>query len=466
MIKPKLEINVLEQILKAHYKELIKDAKMSYIAVDLSSGGAAVTLESSAGFTIKQVVITGEPGNEESELTLTHASSAVSGKIVTMTANFVYDHPQGTPVYIIPFDQIELYRTTNTTSPTLGSGILATIDIQPSSDLTIYRDTANSTGYGWFRFKDSVNTLYSPLSDATPYTGFADNSVFSIKRRARMSGGWEKNAIITDDVLNKWLWEGRRELFNKLKRWSFNKVIDNDLGSLTEGDYRIAVPTDLSDPNTDKNVERVSIGSYQNMTQVSKKVIDTAFIGISQTTIAATVAAGAITAELTDVGDLDDSGTIQLGDIEITYTGRTVATNTLTGIPAAGEDGAVTAEQVAGLNVYQGASLGLPSSYCIQDGYIYFNRVVHDDYADMNVWIDYFKTLTAYDSDGDVLDEPDYDMFVNYLSYRIKKRLIKGFNQLTDDDYQQWLLRSNDLIVRETNNQGIQMFPDIDHLNE
>jgi len=46
---------------------------------------------------------------------------------------------------------------------------------------------------------------------------------------------------------------------------------------------------------------------------------------------------------------------------------------------------------------------------------VLFNIPFSDDLAGNNIYIDYYYTLPVYNSDNDVLDEPEYDMYVDYL---------------------------------------------------
>lgn len=55
------------------------------------------------------------------------------------------------------------------------------------------------------RFYNSTTELYSSYSDAVVASGFADNSVYSIKKRALQQIGETINEKITDEFLNECL---------------------------------------------------------------------------------------------------------------------------------------------------------------------------------------------------------------------------------------------------------------------
>jgi hypothetical protein len=70
------------------------------------------------------------------------------------------------------------------TNKTIGTGSITVLtnylDLDTSSFTTKVRDSANSTGYGWFVFYNSYTESASQNSNAIPYAGFAENSVRSI----------------------------------------------------------------------------------------------------------------------------------------------------------------------------------------------------------------------------------------------------------------------------------------------
>ncbi len=432
---------------------LTKDKKFTYLSSDASATDTTLTVQSITGFTTDQILCIGEIGREKSELVQTHATTSPSGSTITLTAAITFDHPQDTKVYLVDWDQVEFSHASTTTGD---KSVLSTEDIQADDTETRYKDTAQSSGYYFTRFKDSVNTTYSSYSDPVPYAGYGDNTVFSIKQRALESVGESIGDLISHDFLNKTLWEGRRELHNSLKRWSFRKEFNYNLGNVSTGDYRIAVPTDLQDPNTNKNVFNVKIGVEHNLEYIPKKEWDEYYRGVPHTTLSSayTVTDAAVT--LTDSADFDEDGTITIEGDDIEYSANDESTGELT----VSTDG--DSNHDSGKDVWQNVGDGLPTAYTIFDGYIYFNRPVSSDYDAQNVWMDYYQELTAYDSDADELDEPEYDMFVNYLAYNIKKRKNNGVSSLEDDDYQQWVLKKTMLINKEVSGQEIKLIPDID----
>ena len=83
----------------------------------------------------------------------------------------------------------------------------------------------------------------------------------------------------------------------------------------------------------------------------------------------------------------------------------------------------------------------------------------------MNIYADYYRTLVGYNSDADVLDEPQYDMYVNYLKAAIKHKKNKGEGDMTNDsDFKEWEKKRDKALAKEYGGVEIRISPDIEHL--
>ena len=125
----------------------------------------------------------------------------------------------------------------------------------------------------------------------------------------------------------------------------------------------------------------------------------------------------------------------------------------------------------AGSDAWENASYGLPDKFTVfaePDGsaFIYFNRPIETAYANMNIYSDYYRTLVGRDSDADILDEPSYDMYVDYLKAKIKHRRNKGIGDITQDsDYKLWEFKKATNLAKEYAGVEIRLNPDISHLD-
>lgn len=172
-------------LLKARNKDLISNEReYTFFTKDGAVGDTSITVEQinadSNEWANGDYLIIGEIGAEKSEIRSINAS-ITTGTSISVSA-LQFDHPAGTPVYRVDFNQVEFSRATTATG---SKTVLATVNIQPDDNFTRYNDTANSSGYAFFRFYNSNTTAYSTFSDAIPYTGYPDLSLHKIRERVR-----------------------------------------------------------------------------------------------------------------------------------------------------------------------------------------------------------------------------------------------------------------------------------------
>ena len=141
----------------------------------------------------------------------------------------------------------------------------------------------------------------------------------------------------------------------------------------------------------------------------------------------------------------------------VAYTANNETTNVISGVT-----GIKAAGHASGADVWQGVTFGFPTFYTVHAGYIYFDVPFENNLAGEHIYADYYSTLVSYDSDADVLDEPEYDLFTSYLKYKIKYRKANGdIDPTKDADYLEWIQRKNNLISKEMLSQNIYLVPDI-----
>ena len=437
---------------------LSQDKKYTYLAADYSSG-TALTVQSITGFGTGKIVLIGEIGQEEAEINQTHTVSSPSGTTVYLNSALTYAHSVDTKLYITEWNQFEVTwaATATGTKSTLTYGTA----LQADSKETQYADATKTSGYYFIRFVDTVGSAYSDYSDPIPYGGFADNTVWAIKDRALKKIDAKIDNLITHDWLNECLWEARREYHNAPGKRPFRKKFNQDIGDVATGTYRIEAPSDLEDPSSARNIFGVRIGQGNIVNFYDKKDFDDDYRDVAHTTLLSPYNSTAAThLSLTNARDFDSSGSVDLEDDTITYSAKDNSTGSLT-ISVAG-----VTTHTAGVDVWQGISFGLPLNYTLiknagETAYIYFNCPFETAYTGQNVWMDYYRTLVVYDSDADELDEPDYDMYVSYLAWRIKKRLKPDLDETKDSDFIEWMRRKQIALNNEYLGVTIQFTPDI-----
>jgi len=441
---------------------LTKDKKYTFLSSDVISGATSLSVQSIVGFeSTAQILLIGEIGEDEkTEIVYPSHHTAPSGTTIYLYGSTSFDHSQDTKVYAIDWDEIEISHASTTTGV---KSVLGTMTIQVDLKESLYKDTAKTSGYYFTRLKDSVNSIYTDYSDPIPYEGYEDNTVYMIKKRALESCNEEIGDLITHEFLNEALWEARREYHNAPGKRPFRRKFNVDIGNVTTGMYRVAVPSDLESPYTAENLYGVRIGTEENMEYYDKKEWDKDYEGVAHTYLNQAYTVGDQDLWCNDVRDFDDSGSVTIENDTIEYSAKGVSGGTLR-ISTQGSN-----DHSAETDVWQNESMGLPNKFTVffdntGSAHIYFNCPIDTTYVNQNIWADYYRTLVEYDSDADELDEPDYDMYVPYLAYRIKKKKNKGLQPLTDPDYILWQTKKQTSLRNERLGSEIRFIPDIEHL--
>jgi len=442
--------------------QFTKEKKKTYLTADSVAAGTTLTVQSILGFAINQVLCLGDISEEDCELVQTHGSSAPANSIITLTSSaMVFAHPQDTKVYILDYDQIEISHATTTTG---SKSILATINIQPDQKETIYNESAQTSGYYFTRLKNSINTTYSSYSDPIPYAGYTDSTVYRIKERALNSVGEEIGDVITHTFLDECLWQARREFHDSPGKRPFRAIYNYNAGTTYAGQFRLECPTDLDDQFSGVNIFGVRIGKEQNMSYYDKKEWDRDYEGHAWTTLSSAYGTADTTISLTNSKDFPSSGSIKIQEDTIEYSVNDVVNGSLMIDTAGG-----SAHSSGALVWDNGMGYGLPiyfTAFRDTDGtsYIAFDLPISDTYKDRNIFLDYYRGVSSKDSDADELDEPEYDMYVHYLAWRIKKKKNQGIQAIDDPDYQLWLAKKEQALKNEKTGQKIRMTPNIGHL--
>lgn len=438
---------------------LTQDKKFTFLSGDATAALATLQVRSIVGISTAKILLIGGLNDEESEIKLAHSSTDPSGTTVTLASNLTFSHPQDTRVYVIDWDCADFSHADTLTGTK--SSLSGTIALQIDQLETLYDDTAETSGFYFTRFYNSARDAYSGYSDPVPYAGYADNTVSAIKERALESTDEEISDEITHDFLNKALWQARREYHDADGKRPFRMRFNYPMGVITTGMWKIEAPVDLEAANTGENVFGLRIGTERNMSYQGKKEHDSDYQGVAHSTLAADYAITDGTFQLADVRDFESDGSVNIENDTIAYSARNVTTEVMT-VDTAGDEA-----HGSGVDVWQGGGYGLPSNFTVfidassGSNYIYFNRPVETSYIDQNIYIDYYRTLVPYDSDSDVLDEPNYDMYVPYLAWRIKKKKNKGLQPLEDPDFQEWIMKKASALKTEYLGQDIRIMPDI-----
>lgn len=456
--------------IRTNLGDLTRDKRVSFLTEDVVVGGTTLAVKSIVGFeslstSSGQILYIGEVGAERTEVTRTSnttgQSPSAAYKWVYLRDALTQDHPQDTPVYIANWDRVQINwaATVNGTKATM---FAYPFKITPDIPEMVNVDSSATAGYYFVRFNNSIDNSNSDYSDAIPYGGFDDNTVFSIKKRALDDLGEEIDDRITHEYLNQCLWEARREYHQSPGKRPFRRKFNTVIATALTGSFRVDLPTDVERPHTAENVFGVRIGVQPNMGFYDKKSFDFDYINKPHSYLLT-----AYTADtdqdlyLNDVRDFDDSGSVSIEGTDIAYSARGISGGTLR-ISTHGDW-----DCSAGSEAWQNAYYGLPYRFTVfadpaGSAYVYFNCPIDTAYVNQNIYLDYYRTLVGYDSDADHLDEPKYDMFVYFLKAKIKQRRAKGdFELVKDSDYLLWLDSKKTALDSEHLETEIRITPDV-----
>ena len=115
-----------------------------------------------------------------------------------------------------------------------------------------------------------------------------------------------------------------------------------------------------------------------------------------------------------------------------------------------------------GQDVFQFASLGLPTYWTIWGGYIYHWPAISSSYNNRNYYLDYYKALTQITSDSDQIVLPDPTVVQYYLAWKFLLKLNNG--EETDASkavYSNYILRREKMKQKESINRNFILNPDI-----
>lgn len=443
----------------------IQHEEKSYFDADSAAGVSSLTA-SGINFAANQYIVLGNPGSEKTEIV--QISGTPSATAIALVAPTVFPHNRGDVIRFIPYNQISAEMATDGVS----FSVVSTFNIRPdASESYLQRPTDLSTYSYRFRFSNSTTSQFGQYSPIVTGAGYPDNTVYSVINRALGQLGETINDLITKQFLVDALREARRTMDQnpQVFRWSFRTKFGVVLSQCIAGQWTATAPTDLRDPNTNKNILSLRFGNQNRPIEYQdRRRFNQNYLNVRNTTVATQASSGQTTLVLTSTHDLDSAGVITLannsigdGLINVTYTANNKTTNTLSGIPVSGT-GAINRTVLVGTNVWQRATYGIYSNYTVDAGKLSFDVPLSVQYDGQDLKADYYSKIPEISLDSDTFDEPFYDLYVPYLKYKIKYLKANGhIDRDGDTDYKDWISGSVELLSQETPNQWVNFVPDV-----
>ena len=471
-----------KNLIKANISKLTLNAPQLVLDADAAAGATSITVKSILGAAVNNLLLFREIGSENTEIVATHASTAPSGNTVTLVAaGLVEAHPAGTTVYVIPWNQVRFYSAATEIDANAAAGVglsalAAAQNIDPTEADNVYIDTTVSSGFLYYRFSDSINSVNDVYSDPIPYGAFeiqfAENEVGYVLEfiRRKLGHDWDDrfSKQTAMDEINACL----RYMQGKLKHWSKYLVADYVVGQTTRGGFDFALPSDIYDNETNKSILQLRIGTALTpLIPLDEKEFETLMQEVAYTQVRTLAVVGATTLAIDNSYDFDDSGSVNVYTSNavdaITYAAvtRSATAGVLTGISATGS-GAIGAAHAVDTYVWQNEVEGQPRYFNVRQGRVRIYPLADSTWVNKNVVLDYNEEATAVNSESDTIDAPRYDCVKHWLLWQGKNYWRNnGKSDTKDDDF---LLFGDILkaaIRTEVSGQKHKMAPKLNQIN-
>ena len=205
---------------------LTQNRAKTYLTASVAAAGVTLTVKAvdTNAWADNDWVILGEIGTPTAEVL--QLNGAVSdGTSLTIdnagSGGARFAHSIDEPVYRIDYNKVRFARGTTTVAAS--STTLTTAELQPESFETRYEDTANTTGYGFVRFFNSLTSAISPYSDAIPYDGQSQRSLAKMIDKVRSLCDEKDDDFLSDSEIKDAINDKQRDILNE-RLWTFNEV--------------------------------------------------------------------------------------------------------------------------------------------------------------------------------------------------------------------------------------------------
>lgn len=447
---------------------------------DVSSGSSSITVQSILGVAVNNLLLFRGVGSERSEIVAVHAVTGPSGNTVTLAANTVEAHPAGTVVYIISWNQVRFYHSAtevdaNSDDSSL-TALAAAQNIDPTENFNYYPDSAQTSGFYYYRFSDSIASVNDIYSDAIPWgisqVQFANNEVGYIIEFMRRKLGQEWNDQFSKQMAIDEITACLNYISGQLKRWARYLDADYALGQTSRGVFDYALPSTIYDDQTNKSILQVRLqGQAKELAWRDEKEFDNLMSDVIRNTVRTATVVNQSTLDVDNDYGFDASGTINIftGNVDdsITYAAvtRSVTVGQFTGIATSG-DSAITAIHAVGTNVWQNHQEGLPRYFNVREGRLRIWPLPDSIYINLNVFIDFYTVATAVDSESDTIDADRYDLVKHWLLWQGKNYWRNnGKLDLKDGDYLMFERILNLAVRRAISGQKYKMRPKINRID-
>lgn len=404
------------------------DTKVStYISSNIAAGVLAVPVDNATDFTAGQILLLlSSMGAENSEIVTSASHTTLS--FVTLAT--LMAHNRGDSVAEMKYDQIVISK-----SATI-DGVyttFATQTFQTTQQKTIIYDaTGLTTDYYKVQWKNSLTGALSTMSDPMSVLSYPLTSVANIIFPVLKAMGVSENDPKIDVTFCLGAVDDARK-YTEAKlygiRHAWMQEFEHPI-KLLAGNNFVPLPDDIDFNETDRSVlaARFLIGNVltpYNLRYIDKRSFNQIAFSImgGYTTVLAGIGATEITLDsngdfpntsggVAYVATTDYTQTI----MQISYTSIDRTTNQLLGVTG------ITRSIPIGTRVWSRPTISQPIYYTVFENRLYFDRIIPDSMQGTNLYIDYYKKMTAVENLYQELPEHYREIYKWYLRYAIKYR--------------------------------------------
>lgn len=154
------------------------ELEKTYLSSVVYKDNTQMSVKNNQGITQNDVVLIGEMGMEQSEIAT--LASVTGNQTITAANGLKFSHSPDEPVYKLRYDQILFYRSDSIDG--LYTLIHTTsIDVDNRDGITYYKDEAGtSNSYYKTRYRHSVSSVESDMSDPISAEGYAQESIGNV----------------------------------------------------------------------------------------------------------------------------------------------------------------------------------------------------------------------------------------------------------------------------------------------
>lgn len=201
-------------VLRADNRILTAGMPYTYLTTNYASGVSSLVVSNTDNFAADDYILIQEIGQEQCELLKISTVTAATGTIVT-TASSRFAHAESSRLIKIPYNQVRFFWTAAETYSE-GDPVSSWTDITPDSWFSQTEDATNTSGYGWFKFRNETTAVESGNSNPIPYANFGRNTVKSILDGFYSSINNNDLQHISMDDAMEWLNEAHDEVKDAL----------------------------------------------------------------------------------------------------------------------------------------------------------------------------------------------------------------------------------------------------------